>query len=64
MSRARAFVATSLGVESGLTALELGAVGKKVNVDCVKLLDWFLSWAEKEQLPLEEDAAIDAAPVR
>ena len=63
-SRASFSETPSLGLESGLSALELGAVGKKVNVDYVKLIDRLLSWDEQEELPLHEDAAIDAALVR
>ena len=42
LSRARSFVAAAIGAEGSLSALELAAVSKKVNVDYVKLLENFL----------------------
>ena len=64
LSRARTFVAAAIGAESGLSGLELAAVGRKVNEDYVNLLDRFLSWAETEGLALDADDEIDAALVR
>ena len=64
LSRARSFVAAAIGSEGSLSALELAAVSKKVNVDYVKLLENFLCWADGSDLPLDEDADVDSALVQ